>query len=225
MRILQTKKPKADQTRLYSLRIEIGLIIGLLIFIVLFHVPFHMKNKENFQVPHQEEITMKTIKRTEIKKKPPPPPAPRVPVAVPNDAVISDNPINLNSELNLDQPLSLPPPPEKGNGQAEQTHKQQVFVVVERMPKMKGGLKALEKNIVYPEMARKAGIEGTVYVQFIVNKQGVPTHIQVTRGVTPGLNQAAVNAIKKVRFTPGMQRGRPVAVRMSIPVRFQLEIK
>ena len=221
MPIINNKKPKVDLRRGYRVRLEIGIILALLILLVLFNVHLNYKNNKNFTAPKQETVKMKKIRETHINKKPPPPPAPKVPVAVPNDAVISDKPIGLNSELNMNQPMKMPPPPPKAKKKKKQ--KQNVFVVVENMPKLKGGMKALQANVKYPELARKAGIEGTVFVQFIVNKQGVPTHIHVVRGIGGGCDQSAINAIKKARFTPGMQRGRPVPVRMSIPVRFQLQ--
>ncbi len=221
MPIINNKKPKADLRRGYRVRLEIGLVLALLVLLVLFNIHLNYKNTNNFSAPKQETVQMKKVRETQIHKKPPPPPAPKVPVAVPNDAVINDKPIGLNSELNMNQPMKMPPPPPKEKKKEKQ--KQNVFVVVENMPKLKGGMRALQANVKYPELARKAGIEGTVFVQFIVNKQGVPTDIHVVRGIGGGCDQAAINAIKKARFTPGMQRGRPVPVRMSIPVRFQLQ--
>ncbi len=224
MRILNWKKNGSDLESGYRLRVELGMIISLLILIVLFNIHLNFKNKETFTVPDQETVKMQQVVQTKINQKPPPPPVPQVPVAVPNDAVIQDQPNFMSSELNLDAPLKLPPPPpqpEEKNPKKKQ--QQQIFVVVEKMPKLIGGLQALEKNIQYPELARKAGIEGTVIVSFVVNKGGVPIDLKIARGVGGGLDQAAINAVQKVRFTPGIQRGRPVPVRMDIPVRFELE--
>src|SRR5690606_38550688 len=103
-----------------------------------------------------------------------------------------------------------PPPPEH------------VFVAVEQMPELVGGIQGLQGRIQYPEMARRAGIEGRVFVQFVVNEQGVPSDIRVVRGIGGGADEAAVAAVRESRFTPGLQRGRPVKVRMSLPVTFRL---
>lgn len=221
MPILRNKKPNVDLKRGYRMRLEIGIVLALLILLALFNIHLNYNNNNSFQAPEQETVKMKNVEQTEIHKKPPPPPAPKVPVEVPNDAVVNDKPIGLNSELNMNEPLKMPPPPEKNDKKKKK--KQDVFVVVENMPKLKGGMAALQKNVKYPEMARKAGIEGTVYVQFVVSKKGIPKDLKVVRGIGAGCDQAAVNAIKKARFTPGMQRGRPVPVRMSIPVRFHLQ--
>lgn len=97
-----------------------------------------------------------------------------------------------------------------------------VFMAVQQMPKIKGGMKALRKQIHYPASCRDAGIQGRVIVQFIVNKKGVPTHVHVVRGIGGGCDDAAVEAVKHIRFTPGRQQHRAVAVRMSLPIVFKL---
>lgn len=224
MRILNWKKKEADLESGYRLRVEFGMIISLAALIVLFNVRLTFSNKENFTVPDQETVKMQQVVQTRINQKPPPPPVPQVPVAVPNDAVIQDQPNFMSSELNLDAPLKLPPPPPPSNNENPKKKKaQQIFIVVEKMPKLIGGMKALEENIHYPNLARQAGIEGNVIVQFVVNKRGIPIDLKVIRGIGGGCDEAALAAVRKVRFTPGIQRGRPVPVRMDIPVRFELK--
>jgi protein TonB len=71
-------------------------------------------------------------------------------------------------------------------------------------------------------MARKAGLEGLVIVQVVVETNGVPTDPQVVRSPGAALDEAAVNAVMQLRFKPGMQRGKPVRVRYAMPVRFRL---
>lgn len=224
MRILNWKKREGDLETGYRLRVEFGMIISLLVLIVLFNIRLNFKNKDNFTVPDQEIVKMEQVVRTKITQRPPPPPIPQVPVEVSNDAIIQDRPEFASSELNLDAPLTLPPPPsQKETATSSRKNEPQIFIAVEKMPKLIGGMEGLEKNIHYPEMARKAGIDGTVIVQFVVNKKGIPIDLQVIRSAGGGLDEAAINAVRKARFTPGIQRGRPVQVRMTIPVRFELE--
>ncbi|MEX2405249.1 MAG: energy transducer TonB [Candidatus Paceibacterota bacterium] len=71
-------------------------------------------------------------------------------------------------------------------------------------------------------MARKAGVEGRVIVQFIVNEQGQVTEPTVVQGIGAGCDEEAVRAVQTAQFTPGMQRGQPVKVRMSLPISFRL---
>lgn len=99
----------------------------------------------------------------------------------------------------------------------------EIFMVVEEQPELIGGMKALEEAKEYPEFAKKAGIEGRVIVQFVVDEQGNVQDPQVTRGVHKLLNEAAVKAIEQMQFKPGKQRGEAVPVQMSLPVTFRLQ--
>jgi protein TonB len=72
-------------------------------------------------------------------------------------------------------------------------------------------------------MARKAGIEGRVTVQFIVNEQGKVENAQVVRGIGGGCDEEALKAIRAAEFEPGMQRGRPVRVQYALSINFRLD--
>lgn len=119
-------------------------------------------------------------------------------------------------------------PPEQGAAPSATTQStapdtdKEVFVVVEERPQLKGGMEALANAIRYPESAKKAGIEGRVFVQFIVNEQGTVQNVKVTRSVNEALDAEAVRAVKAMSFEPGKQRGEPVKVQMSLPVTFKL---
>lgn len=119
--------------------------------------------------------------------------------------------------LGLEPPSPMPPPaaPEASSGDDH-------FVVVEQMPELIGGLQSLMELVEYPEQARRAGIEGRVYVQFVVNEQGQVENPQVIRGIGGGADEAAVEAVMQAEFRPGMQRGRPVRVQYSLPIVFRL---
>ncbi len=97
------------------------------------------------------------------------------------------------------------------------------FVVVEQMPVLIGGMGNLQKQVKYPETARQAGIEGTVIVQFIVSETGSVINPKVIRGIGGGCDEAAIEAVKKVTFEPGSQRGVPVPVQFSLPIVFRLQ--
>lgn len=112
-----------------------------------------------------------------------------------------------------DDPTNVPPlPPE------EQDH----YVAVEDMPQLIGGLAGLQKEIKYPEMAKKAGIEGRVIIQFIVNKQGQVEKAEVIRGIGSGADEEALRVVKQAQFTPGKVKGEPVRVQYSLPITYQL---
>lgn len=97
------------------------------------------------------------------------------------------------------------------------------FTMVENMPELIGGLAGLQESVTYPEMARKAGIEGRVFLQFIVNERGEVEDPRVIRGIGGGCDEEALKAIQKAKFKPGLQRGRPVRVQYNLPVVFKLE--
>jgi protein TonB len=92
--------------------------------------------------------------------------------------------------------------------------------MAEVMPELLGGLPSIRPE--YPEMERRAQIEGRVFLQFVVNEDGTVSEVRVTRGVSPGLDAAAVAAVRRARFLPGRQNGRPVRVRFSLPINFRL---
>jgi protein TonB len=103
-----------------------------------------------------------------------------------------------------------------------------IFTVVEEMPQFPGGgeaalLQYLRNNIKYPPMARENGIEGTVYVTFVVDKDGKVKEPKLLRGVT-GLDEEALRVISHMPdWKPGKQNGRTVAVQYNLPVRFTLK--
>ena len=103
-----------------------------------------------------------------------------------------------------------------------------VFEVVERMPQFPGGVAAqveyFKKNLRYPAEAKKAGTQGRVVVQFFVNKDGSISNVKVLRGVDPALDAEAVRLVNSMpKWKPGMQKGKAVTVKYTIPVLFKLD--
>ena len=109
---------------------------------------------------------------------------------------------------------------------AESTEK--TYVVVEQMPAFPGGdaalMKYLSENIKYPKAAEKAGEQGRVVVNFIVEKDGAISNVNVVRSVTPTLDAEAVRVIKAMpKWVPGKQDGQFVRVKYNVPVSFRLQ--
>jgi protein TonB len=214
---IHRKNPEADLRKQYQVYLQSGLIAVLVTLIVLFRAPLSQGELADFTPPEQEIVEVEEIIQTEQVEIPPPPPRPPVPVEVPNDEIIEDEIIGFDFELNMDGPLALPPPP------APEEEEPEIFIVVERMPEPAGGMEAIYRRLRYPEIARKAGIEGRVVLQFIVDERGNVVNPTVIRGIGGGCDEAAIEAIKGVRFTPGMQRGRPVKVQFQLPIVFRLQ--
>ena len=97
-----------------------------------------------------------------------------------------------------------------------------VFGDVDEMPQLIGGLQGLQDRLVYPQVAKDAGIEGQVVVQFVVNEEGQVQDAVVLRSPDAALSEAALAAVRASTFEPGMVDGEPVKVRFAVPVTFRL---
>ena len=97
-----------------------------------------------------------------------------------------------------------------------------VLEFAEVTPVLVGGMEALQRRIVYPEADRAAGTEGRVLVRFVVDAEGVPGQVEVVRSVSAGLDSAAAAAVRDARFTPGMDGGKAVSIRLVLPVTFRI---
>ena len=97
-----------------------------------------------------------------------------------------------------------------------------IYLVCEKMPEIKGGLKALSKIIKYPKEAKKLGVQGVVYVQFIVDEKGAVVDPKLIRKLGAGCDEEALRALEKLKFNPGYVQGKPVKARFTLPIRFAL---
>ena len=213
------KSPKADLRRHYRKFMEISFIISLALLIVAFKYFPNIKESKVIEQAPQQLINLQDIQQTRQETRPPPPPKPEIPIAVPSEDVLND--ITLQStELNQNANVAPPPPPKEEKKTDEEP---QYFVAVENMPEPVGGIAAIQSKIIYPQIAKRAGVEGTVYIKAYVNKEGIVTKVVVLKGIGAGCDQAALKAVKETRFEPGSQRGKPVNVMVSIPVVFRLQ--
>ncbi len=158
---------------------------------------------------------------------PPPPPAVQQPVIieVPNEEEIEEEiNIDLDIEMTEDQIIediiALDEP--------EEEEAETIFQIVEETPSPQGGLQAfyqyLGKNLKYPSQARRMGIEGRVFLSFVVEKDGSLTDIKVMKGIGAGCDEESIRVMANApKWNPGKQRGEPVRVRYSFPIVFKLE--
>ena len=175
---------------------------------------------------------------------PPPPPPPPVmetvkftpPVVVDEQVVDDPPPVQTDETPQISTEMHegsgdeiIIPDAGKGNGVVEQ-QKDEIFTVVEQMPSFTGGeaemYKFLQKNIQYPQMEKENGIQGKVWIEFIVDKEGKITNINEKRGVAggPGLTKEAIRVVKMMpQWKAGKQNGRGVSVQMVLPVSFTLK--
>lgn len=213
------KNPDADLRSKYRRTFEIAIILSLVLMIVAFKFfPDMEKSAATLEGP-QEIFTVEDIQQTKQENKPPPPPKPPIPIEAPSDDALEDIEI-ASTEIDLEEEVSAPPPPkeEKKVIEEEPTY----FVAVEEMPEPIGGIAGIQSKIVYPEIAKRAGVEGRVYVLAFVDENGNVTKVNTIKGIGAGCDEAAMAAVQKTKFKPGKQRGKAVRVQVSIPVIFRL---
>lgn len=109
----------------------------------------------------------------------------------------------------------------------ENQDKNGIYSIVEEMPEYPGGDKALRNEIAekikYPEEARKKGIQGKVFVTFVVDEQGAVTNVKIARGVDPSLDNEALRVINDLKnWKPGKEKGKAVKVAFTVPINFAL---
>ena len=201
-------KPVNLRTR-YKRTLELSFIITLLILCSLFFA--FQKNTSTFELPYVE-IDDRTIEVIPPTKHPPqkPPEPVRPTVFIPVDDAPELEGDELVNIIDFDPTTEIGPPPDE-----EIEH---VFHIWELSKEPKLKYKAIP---VYPEIARKANIEGRVTIEVVISKNGKVTRASIMSGI-PMLNEAALEAAKKCTFSPAMQRDKYVSVRMSIPFDFRL---
>lgn len=207
------KNPKVDLRSKYQRTFEVAMIISLFLLIVAFKFFPEVQGPTKILKVEQEIVDVEDIDITKQENRPPPPPRPPIPIEAPGDEALDDVEIG-SSELQPTEEVAPPPPKDE--------EEEVYFVAVEDLPEPVGGISAIQSAVVYPEIAKRAGVEGTVYVEAYVDESGNVTKTLVVKGIGAGCDEAAKAAVSKTRFKPGKQRGKPVKVRMSIPIRFRL---
>lgn len=214
------KNPKVDLKLKYRRVFELSLIAALVLSIVAFKFyPSTEKEKIKLEGP-QELVNVEDVVNTKQETAPPPPPKPPIPIEAPSDDVLEDIEIG-ETELNIDEQVSAPPPPPKQEVEVED--EAVFFVAVEEQPEPIGGIEAIQKKIVYPEIAKRAGVQGRVFIKAFVNEVGDVVKAEVIKGIGAGCDEAAVQAVTQTKFRPGKQRGKSVKVQVSIPIVFKLQ--
>ncbi|WP_375416830.1 energy transducer TonB [uncultured Hymenobacter sp.] len=175
---------------------------------------------------------------------PPPPPVPQIrftpPVVaketevteeIPDAKVLEGQKVGPETIIGPSMPATLEPvelaeAPNETAGIVEE----KPFLTAEQMPELPGGggvaaiVAAIQKAVKYPSRAISAGVEGKVYVRFVVNKQGEVVDIEVVKGLGAGLDEETIRAIRTLpRFIPGKQNGREVSVSYSVPITFKIQ--
>ena len=221
------KNPKVDLESKKTIFFEIGLVIALLVVFGAFSMKSYEKREIDLPDLVVEDAPEEIIPITEQKVKPPPPPPPKqvTQIKIVDDDVEVDDDLDINVDADEDMEFEEYIPPEE---EEEEVEEQQIFTVVESMPEFPGGraalMKYLAQNIKYPPYAKEAGIQGRVFINFVVETDGSITNVKVLRGIGGGCDEEAVRVVENMpKWKPGMQRGKPVRVSFNLPVKFTLQ--
>ncbi len=206
----------------YKLVFESSLILSLLFVILAFrYFPDIERRTIEYEAP-QELFTVEDIQQTKQDYTPPPPPErPSMILEAITEADIEDIEFE-STELNIYEELGAPPPPPKEEEKEIMEEETVYFVAVEEMPYPIGGIQAIQNLIIYPDIAKRAGIEGKVYILAYVNEEGTVTKTEILKGIGGGCDEAAEYAVRHTKFSPGKQRGKSMKVKVSVPVIFKL---
>lgn len=214
------KNPKVDLKRKYKRVFETSLILSLVVLIAAFKFfPKFSDQSVKIDGP-QELIEVTDVEATKQESAPPPPPKPPIPIEAPTDDVLEDIEIS-ETELDIDAVVDAPPPP-PAKEEVEEVEPV-FFVAVEEMPEPIGGIEGIQQKIVYPEIAKRAGVQGRVFVKAFVDENGNVNKVELIKGIGAGCDEAAMSAVQQTRFKPGKQRGKPVKVQVTVPVLFKLQ--
>ena len=225
------KTPKADLEN----RKSTWLLVGYVIVLAFMFIAFEW-TKRDIKIDTSQAITdlvfeEEIIPITEQPEQAAPPPPPAAPpiaetlTIVEDDADVEETTIATSEETNQAVEIKYVPVAVEEEEPEEQT----IFEVVEQMPEfpnggMAGLMQYLSKNIKYPTIAQENGTQGRVTVQFVVNRDGSIVDAKVLRGVDPYLDKEAIRVISSMpKWKPGMQRGKAVRVKYTVPVMFRLQ--
>jgi len=220
------KTPKADLRRKYGLFFNIGLLTSMGLALAAFEFKSYsaIPNKD---LDPKSEVFPDILDIPITIQKLPPPPKIEQPII---EEVPNDEDIEKKLEVEIDFDLNDAPVIENiaiDDAPPVKDEADEIMDFAEKMPEFPGGLKAwgkfLNDNLKYPSQARRMGIEGTVYLVFVVNTDGSIQDISIMRGADGGLSEEAIRVVKKSpNWKPGLQRGRPVRVKMRLPIKFKL---
>lgn len=223
---METKKnPKADLEKRRTMMFQIGLIVSLGLILMAFewktpdYGGIKLPPPASCNIPEDISVIL-----TKQEAKPPKPMNATLMRITDNE---NQQTIDLIIDAGIDPGEVIPPfvAPVITDEVPEETD--EPFVIVENMPAFPGGDAALMQyllsNTKYPHMARESGISGTVYITFVVEKDGSLSDIRALREVGGGCTSEALRVVQAMpRWIPGKQRGVPVRVRINLPVKFKL---
>lgn len=226
------KTPRADLENKKGLFTEIGMILALVVCFTVFEWSTTVAeiNMTGMSAPvdFNDIEEMVPVTRTPEPPTPAPPPPPKMAdvINIVDDTDDLDSDLDIfNTEANPEDVVTfttIEVPDEVTEEDDE------VIVFAEQMPVFPGGegelRKFLAQSVKYPPIAIESGIQGRVFVSFVVDQTGTVTNVRVARPLDPSLDKEAIRVVKAMpKWTPGFQRGRAVKVAYTVPINFVLQ--
>jgi len=225
------KNDNANLEKRKGIFLQLGLVISISLCLIAFEWTTGTKDDNPFDTGDEEVIEEEMIPVTEMQE-PEPEAPPEVPktteifeiveddVAIENEILFEDDETDFDDEIQMyDFEVT----------EEEEEEEEQIFVVVEDMPTFRGGdvnkfRNWVQQRVNYPQIAAENGIQGKVFLMFVVEPDGSVSNVTIMRGVDPALDNEAIRVVESSpKWAPGKQRGAPVRVRFSITVNFQLQ--
>jgi protein TonB len=211
------KNPKADLRNKYSRYIKMGLILSLSLTILAFK---YLPVSADIQPAIEKDPVIICVFPIPTVQKPDIPSPPKVPEPI--DLTSNDDLMEIDFDETVweeTDPVLPPPPPPP----AKIPDEIPIFVWSEVMPEPIGGLAAIQQKVTYTEIAKRIGLEGKVIIEAVIDENGNVIDAKVLKRLGGGLDEESLHAVQTTRFSPGLQRGKPIRVRINIPVKFVLK--
>jgi len=240
--------------RIYNKHVTIATIVAIALFILFISAPLiaNLLGGDEEEVVLKEERVVELTEPPALENKPPPPPPPDLPPPPPPVvSTVKFTPPVIKKDEEVRKEEKIPDQKEledvvistatvEGNTKEEvltvveapsevgEVVEDKIFTFVEQQPSFPGGEselnKFIKKNLKYPPAALRNGLEGLVVVQFVVNREGEISDVQVVKKLGGGTDEEAMRVVKMMpKFAPAKQNGRPVSFRYTLPVRFGLQ--
>ena len=224
----EKKSPKANLENKKLMFIQIGMVISLLIAWLAFEHKSYDKREIDPSLLNREVVVdeemVEITKQEEQKPQPVEMPKQTTQLEIVEDDVEVED-IEINAEVEQNEVIEEYVPVEIED---EEVVEQEIFKIVEEMPAFPGGeaklMEYVAKNVKYPQIARETGIQGRVFVNFVVEPDGSVSNVTVLRGIGGGCDEEAMRVVKNMpKWKPGKQRGKAVRVSYMLPVNFKLQ--
>ncbi len=217
------KSPEANLENKRIPLIIMGLLFSTAFVLVAFEWKAYEKEVQSLGSLSQDMMEEEIIPMSQ--QQPPPPPPPPAPTTVieivedekeiEEELIIEDLEVDEETEIEIIEEVE------------EEVVEEEIFTIVEQMPTFPGGeaelMKYLGKNTKYPAIAKDAGIQGTVFVTFVVDTDGKVKDVRVLRSIGGGCDEEAIRVVENMPdWSPGRQRGKNVKVQYNLPIRFTL---